>query len=558
MKNKKIICTILFSLLATIFIFAEKAVISDAEPLEDSSAQESRISNDPNFLSEKEEHLEQKKDTALTVQTNVTSANVYLNGNYRGTTPLTIKNLTPGKYKLRVEKQHYQTREINVNVKRGQRITYNIDLVRIIGKIYFNVNPSNATVQCDGTMVNSNICTVDEGSHNVTVKCFGYRTWSSSVSVIRNTIRKVSVELEEAPFEISSIYSSKSSFNPKNAGSLGTTDISFSVTAPASGILTIRNNYGEEFFRTGFSNFATWNYSSSWNGKKSDGTFAPNGVYTATLEAGGQTSSCSFKIDSSISYPALSLTYDGSGLGSVASAQMYPGNTMMFNFSVGPNFDITNGGLYGVPFKAQFGWAAADWFEFATSFKLMFGTVNTTSLNLTAKFGGSALIFDSAKLCYALNFRFGSSSKGIYFPYGADVGNGLGTGLMAGLDIFNFYIGFASEFIYKPVVGTGSKGDDLAWKNGIIIQHRSTSAALGIFASVDSCFGSYNYEDDDNYIYSGTIYSLTRAVDSGVEGSMYFPNSSVAAVGRIGIIWYPLDEENQLYQYGEIGISIVF
>src|SRR5574344_830362 len=150
MKNKKIIFTILISLLASIFIFAETAVISDAEPLEDSSTQESRISNDPNFLSEKEEHLEQKKDTALTVQTNVTTANVYLNGNYRGTTPLTIKNLTPGKYKLRVEKQHYETREISINIKRGQRITYNIDLIRIIGKIYFNVNPSNAIVQCDG------------------------------------------------------------------------------------------------------------------------------------------------------------------------------------------------------------------------------------------------------------------------------------------------------------------------------------------------------------------------------------------------------------------------
>lgn len=559
MKNRKIIFTILFSLFASIFIFAETAVISDAEPLEDTSAQKNKISNDPNFLNQKEETLSDKKESVITVETNITNAKVYLNGNYRGTTPLTVKNLTPGSYRLRIEKQHYETREIYINVKRGQKITYNFDLVKITGKIYFNVNPSNATITCDGTIVNSNICTVEEGSHNITVKCFGYRTWSSSVAVIRHTIRKVTVELDEAPFEISSIYSSKSSFNPRNAGSLGATEINFFVTAPSSGILVIRNDYGEEFFRTAFYNFTTWNYSASWNGKKSDGTYAQEGNYTATLDAGGQTVSCSFKIDSSISYPKLSLTKDGSGLGSVASAQMYPGNTMMLNFSLAPTLNISNNKFYGIPITAQLGWATSNSSEFAASFKLMFGSVNTVAFNLTAKFGGSTLIFDRTKLCYALNFRFGSASKGIYEPYGADVGNGLGAGVMAGIDVSNFYLGFASEFIYRPVVGKGS-GNDLAWKNGILIQHRSSSSSLGIFASLNSCFGSYRYEDSKNsyIVYSDSIESFTRAIDAGVEGSINFPNSSVAAVGRIGIIWYPLDEESQLYQYGEIGISIVF
>lgn len=551
---------------------AEVAEISDAESFFEGQNASSvsgivsdSFSDDPEFFKlDSERLLEDKRNTVLMVKTNVQGASVYLNGNYQGTTPLTIKNLTEGRYRLRVEKTHYETRELYVRVRRGQERVYYIDLDRITGRLSFTVSPSNATITCDGFTVYENPMTLDEGTHPVSVKCFGYNTWSSSVQVYRNMLRRIHVELDEADFAITAISSSRTSFNPRNAGTLGQTEIQFSVTTPASGTLTISNANGAVVWSTSYASFSTWNYSAVWNGVLQDGMYAPDGYYTATLTAEDKIASCSFAIDSSISYPQLSITYGGTGLGSVASAQMYPADAMILHFSLGPAFETSNGSLYGAPFAAQFAWTITKWFETSFSYNVMLGSLKTASGSMALKFGSSIPVGFASDFCFAVNMRAGFTQDALFAPYGADIGTGLGVGAILGIDTGSFYAGVESEFIYGPVKGMLTKGNDLSWKNGLMMQYRSTSASIGLYSSLNSCFGSYSFSTyKDDTVYTGAIGGWFRALDSGMVGMVYFPGSSVSAVVKGGALWYPsasneLISEDQVYAYGTLGITIVF
>ena len=125
--------------------------------------------------------------------------------------------------------------------------------------------------------------------------------------------RTVSLTLQKAEFEITSVTASKKKFNPRNAGGLGSIDINFSVTAPETGTLYITDESGSILSSSEYT-FTTWNGTYSWDGTDKDGYIAPDGTYKAVLCAGKKEVVASFSIDSSITYPQLSITSFGSGI----------------------------------------------------------------------------------------------------------------------------------------------------------------------------------------------------------------------------------------------------
>ena len=564
--NSILLTTLLF-FSATISVFAENAEISEPEayaaPLTPANPNTPIPGADDDFQFESEKRVEKKKESSITIKTNVSGASVYLNGNYQGSTPLTVKNLADGRYKLTVSKTHYETRTVYVYIRGGHERIYYIDLERIVGRLSFSVTPSDATISCDGFTISANPITLDEGVHSVSVKRFGYNTWTSSVQVYRNMVRKINVSLDEAPFAITSIKSSRASFNPRNAGTLGQTQIEFAVTAPASGTLVITNSSGATVWSTSYDSFSTWNYMAAWNGTLQNGTYAPDGSYTATLTAAGQNASCAITIDSSISYPQFSITGDGTGLGSVGSALMYPSDTMILHFGLGPSFSVTDASFYGAPFTAQFAWTLTNWCEFYSSYNVMLGSLQTPSFYLGLKFGKEIPLSPAMSFCIALTTHTGYSKDALFAPYGVDIGNGFGTGVLLGLDTGSFYAGLDSQFIYHPVQSLTSDGDEITWKNGVLLQYRNSYSAEGIYVSLNSCFGSYSYTDKDTaQVYTGSIQSMVRAIDAGFETSLYFSGSSVSGTGKVGSIWYPsmtnAISEDTVYLYTSLGITIVF
>lgn len=70
----------------------------------------------------------QDNQTAVTIKTNYRKAAIYLNGTYKGLTPLAITKLTPGTYFLRIDKNNFLPVECYIEVENG-----------IASSFYFNL-----------------------------------------------------------------------------------------------------------------------------------------------------------------------------------------------------------------------------------------------------------------------------------------------------------------------------------------------------------------------------------------------------------------------------------
>lgn len=68
--------------------------------------------------------------TAVEIAANIPDANVFLNDTYQGRTNLTVYDLTPGVYLLRLEKQGYEIQEFMVEVKNHYGQCYFVNMKR--------------------------------------------------------------------------------------------------------------------------------------------------------------------------------------------------------------------------------------------------------------------------------------------------------------------------------------------------------------------------------------------------------------------------------------------
>jgi len=69
-------------------------------------------------------------ETAIIIRTNVRKTSVFLNGEFQGLTPLTIKNLVPGQYRLAVQDTKGNRQLFLIEVKRSLSEYYYIELDR--------------------------------------------------------------------------------------------------------------------------------------------------------------------------------------------------------------------------------------------------------------------------------------------------------------------------------------------------------------------------------------------------------------------------------------------
>jgi len=69
--------------------------------------------------------------TTVEVSCNVSAAKVFLNGTYIGETPLAEMKILPGAYKLRVEKQEYETYQRDITVEKNRAASFYVDLREI-------------------------------------------------------------------------------------------------------------------------------------------------------------------------------------------------------------------------------------------------------------------------------------------------------------------------------------------------------------------------------------------------------------------------------------------
>ena len=113
------------------------------------------------------------KPGVVAVESTPAGAEVLVDGESRGTTPITL-SVSPGPHKLELRRRG-ASREISIDVKAGEQLSQQIDLsnVRAVGTLVVNSNPKGAKVTVDGKeygVTPAKIPDMSVGSHKVVLQ----------------------------------------------------------------------------------------------------------------------------------------------------------------------------------------------------------------------------------------------------------------------------------------------------------------------------------------------------------------------------------------------------
>ncbi len=134
-----------------------------------------------------------------------------VNGRVRGVTPLSVRNLTAGRYTIRVSRRGYETEQRQVVVSTDRpSVTLNFSLGRVaeaqpasrtefFGTLSVESLPSGARVFVDGRLVGTTpvaSARIAAGSHVVRVDRTGFLPWTSPIQIVTGQNLRVTASLE--------------------------------------------------------------------------------------------------------------------------------------------------------------------------------------------------------------------------------------------------------------------------------------------------------------------------------------------------------------------------
>jgi serine/threonine protein kinase/WD40 repeat protein len=138
----------------------------------------------------------------LTITTTPSGANVYLNGNPIGITPIQNKEVEPGTYTLKIEKSGYQIIQEIITLSPGKSTTINKELIPLPVSVTINSNPTGAIVYVNGEQKGMTPLTLSllPGTYSIKLIKNGYQEYNTQITVkvgqpvtINPTLSKISV-----------------------------------------------------------------------------------------------------------------------------------------------------------------------------------------------------------------------------------------------------------------------------------------------------------------------------------------------------------------------------
>jgi hypothetical protein len=126
---------------------------------------------------------------------------------------------------------------------------------------------------------------VPAGFRQIRVRAFGWKEAQASLLVEPDRTATLTMGLSPAVFSLSGGRVSRPSFNPENAGALGSTSLSFEVSAPGSGTFSVLDQGGNQIYQRRLPAFTTWSQRVSWDGRDEGGEILGEGPYTLRVEA---------------------------------------------------------------------------------------------------------------------------------------------------------------------------------------------------------------------------------------------------------------------------------
>ncbi|HPD74923.1 MAG TPA: PEGA domain-containing protein [Methanoregulaceae archaeon] len=126
------------------------------------------------------------------------NSSVVVGGQYRGMTPLTLRDLSPGPYIVTISHFSYKPSTRSVTVEAGSTTVMNVTLAPQTGGLRIVTSPNAARIQIDGRDAGISPLTLQDiavGNHTVVAHQEGYRTTEQEVSVPAGQTVNISLTL---------------------------------------------------------------------------------------------------------------------------------------------------------------------------------------------------------------------------------------------------------------------------------------------------------------------------------------------------------------------------
>ncbi len=231
----------------------------------------------------KTESMDLAGNSALLVRSNTKEADIWLDMSFKGSVPVDMNGLKPGKYSLLLQKDGYYDCTIILTLAANTRTTIWVDLLLKTGFIKLSTNVGHAFLQYKNERYDEGLIELPAGRQRVSIRAFGYEDHEEEVFVPLRSTYEMSVILEKALFAASGFSVSSDDFNPRNSGLKGQASFAFSVTAPGFAHLSIRDGAGLLVYEERFGPFDTWEQETSWDGKDMEALQVPDGLYSLAL-----------------------------------------------------------------------------------------------------------------------------------------------------------------------------------------------------------------------------------------------------------------------------------
>jgi hypothetical protein len=161
----------------------------------------------------------------------------------------------------------YYDNSIHLTLAPDTTTTVTASLRLKTGYVQLQTKPGNAIVSYDGNEYKAGMLELPIGNRFLTVKAFGYREKTIQVFVPERLVVNTEVILDQAPFEASNFETSRTRFNPRNAGARGLIRASFRVSAPGKAKTSIFAPDGSLVDEFSSEIFSDWSQLIEWNGK---------------------------------------------------------------------------------------------------------------------------------------------------------------------------------------------------------------------------------------------------------------------------------------------------
>ncbi len=282
-------------------------------------------------------------EQGLQVVTDPDRVEVYLNGTFVGTTPLSVTDLAPGPYQVRLSRPGFYDLVAWIDY-RGGSMRYQVELTPITGFVLVQVTPSTADISLGSQHVGQGMIELPEGSYTVMVRAFGYQDYRGTLYITGPAVVPLQVSLQPAPFEVQGLAIGRSAINPGDPGVLGDLEAFFSVTAPGTATAMVLDSTGAEVRSETLPTFTTWNQRWRWHppGSLADGDYRLRLSAQGAAAGTGIVRDADFRIDRSISASPRATWSGGAGLLYAPGVDTLPPGSWQLSLLVAPQFDLSS------------------------------------------------------------------------------------------------------------------------------------------------------------------------------------------------------------------------